>query len=80
MANEIETEQIVQDMSVTFLSHTKVSSYTQLRGSVPLYWSQDLSKMVAKPPITRESGFCCRVHNSASCLGSRDNSVVMTVT
>ncbi|KAK7108164.1 polyphosphoinositide phosphatase-like isoform X2 [Littorina saxatilis] len=52
VANEIETEQIVQDMSVTFLSHTKVSSYTQLRGSVPLYWSQDLSKMVAKPPIT----------------------------
>ncbi|XP_076466433.1 polyphosphoinositide phosphatase-like isoform X2 [Babylonia areolata] len=51
VANEIETEQIVQDMSVTFLSHTKVSSYIQLRGSVPLFWSQDLSKMVAKPPI-----------------------------
>ncbi|KAL8573583.1 hypothetical protein ACOMHN_047853 [Nucella lapillus] len=51
VANEIETEQIVQDTSVTFLAHTKVSSYTQLRGSVPLLWSQDLTKMVAKPPI-----------------------------
>lgn len=52
VANEIETEQIVQDYSVTFLNHTKVSSYVQHRGSVPLFWSQDLSKMVAKPPIT----------------------------
>lgn len=52
MANEIETEQIVQDTSVTFLAHTKVSSYVQLRGSVPLFWSQDLNKMGPKPPIT----------------------------
>ncbi|XP_025098137.1 polyphosphoinositide phosphatase-like isoform X3 [Pomacea canaliculata] len=52
VANEIETEQIVQDTSVTFLAHTKVSSYVQLRGSVPLFWSQDLNKMGPKPPIT----------------------------
>ncbi|KAK7474795.1 hypothetical protein BaRGS_00033976 [Batillaria attramentaria] len=52
VANEIETEQIVQDMSVTFFAHSKVSSYSQLRGSVPLFWSQDLNKMGPKPPIT----------------------------
>ncbi|XP_059153986.1 polyphosphoinositide phosphatase-like [Physella acuta] len=51
VANEIETEQILQDTSVTFLGHGKVSSFVQHRGSVPLFWSQDISKMV-KPPIT----------------------------
>ncbi|KAH9498506.1 phosphatidylinositol-3,5-bisphosphate 5-phosphatase [Bulinus truncatus] len=51
VANEIETEQIVQDTSVTFLGHGKVTSYVQHRGSVPLFWSQDISKMV-KPPIS----------------------------
>ncbi|XP_005103334.1 polyphosphoinositide phosphatase isoform X2 [Aplysia californica] len=52
VANEIETEQIVQDTSVTFLDQGKVSSFVQLRGSVPLFWSQDISKMVPKPPIS----------------------------
>ena len=47
----METEQIVQDMSIVCLSDSKASSYVQLRGSIPLYWSQDHSKMVAKPPI-----------------------------
>uniref|UniRef100_A0A3B3SS35 FIG4 phosphoinositide 5-phosphatase n=1 Tax=Paramormyrops kingsleyae TaxID=1676925 RepID=A0A3B3SS35_9TELE len=27
------------------------SSYVQVRGSVPLYWSQDISTMMPKPPI-----------------------------
>ncbi|WAR06934.1 FIG4-like protein [Mya arenaria] len=52
IANEVETEQIVQDMSVTQLHHGRVSSYVQMRGSIPLYWSQDISKMVPKPAIT----------------------------
>ncbi|XP_052810546.1 polyphosphoinositide phosphatase-like isoform X2 [Mya arenaria] len=52
VANEVETEQIVQDMSVTQLHHGRVSSYVQMRGSIPLYWSQDISKMVPKPAIT----------------------------
>ncbi|RUS76932.1 hypothetical protein EGW08_015305 [Elysia chlorotica] len=52
VANEVETEQIVQDTSVTFLNHGKVSSFVQHRGSVPLFWSQDIAKMVPKPPIS----------------------------
>ena len=26
--------------------------YLQIRGSIPLHWSQDITKYVAKPPIT----------------------------
>ncbi|KAK3098640.1 hypothetical protein FSP39_021482 [Pinctada imbricata] len=52
VANEVETEQIVIDGSITFLDRTRVTSFVQMRGSVPLYWSQDIAKMVPKPPIT----------------------------
>ena len=51
VANEVETEQIVIDSSVTFLEKTKVTSFVQMRGSIPIYWSQDVTKMVPKPPI-----------------------------
>lgn len=51
VANEVETEQIVHDASVTFLKKASVSSFIQLRGSIPLFWSQDISKMVPKPQI-----------------------------
>ncbi|XP_053695063.1 polyphosphoinositide phosphatase [Sabethes cyaneus] len=44
VANEVETEQIVLD-------GTRMCSFTQLRGSVPSHWSQDVSKMVPKPQI-----------------------------
>ncbi|XP_058447732.1 polyphosphoinositide phosphatase [Malaya genurostris] len=45
VANEVETEQIVLD-------GTRMCSFTQLRGSVPSHWSQDVSKMVPKPQIS----------------------------
>ncbi|XP_055375756.1 polyphosphoinositide phosphatase [Condylostylus longicornis] len=45
VANEVETEQIVMD------GH-RLCSFTQMRGSIPSHWSQDVSKMVPKPPIT----------------------------
>ncbi|ETN60807.1 inositol 5-phosphatase [Anopheles darlingi] len=44
VANEVETEQIVLDGN-------RMCSFTQLRGSVPSHWSQDVSKMVPKPQI-----------------------------
>ncbi|XP_058822888.1 polyphosphoinositide phosphatase [Topomyia yanbarensis] len=44
VANEVETEQIVLD-------GTRMCSFSQLRGSVPSHWSQDVSKMVPKPQI-----------------------------
>lgn len=51
VANEVETEQIVHDASVMSFTAGSYSSYTQVRGSVPLYWSQDISTMMPKPPI-----------------------------
>ncbi|XP_066463833.1 polyphosphoinositide phosphatase isoform X3 [Eleutherodactylus coqui] len=52
VANEVETEQIVHDASVMSFCAGSYSSYVQVRGSVPLYWSQDISTMMPKPPIT----------------------------
>lgn len=52
VANEVETEQILCDASVMSFSAGSYSSYVQVRGSVPLYWSQDISTMMPKPPIT----------------------------
>lgn len=52
VANEVETEQIAHDASVSSLSGGHYTAFVQLRGSIPLHWSQDLSKMVPKPPIT----------------------------
>ncbi|XP_011199410.4 polyphosphoinositide phosphatase [Bactrocera dorsalis] len=44
VANEVETEQIVTDGQ-------RMCSFTQMRGSVPSHWSQDVVKMVPKPQI-----------------------------
>uniref|UniRef100_H3AHK9 FIG4 phosphoinositide 5-phosphatase n=1 Tax=Latimeria chalumnae TaxID=7897 RepID=H3AHK9_LATCH len=52
VANEVETEQIVHDASMMSFSAGSYSSYVQVRGSVPLYWSQDISTMMPKPLIT----------------------------
>uniref|UniRef100_A0A3Q2NN34 FIG4 phosphoinositide 5-phosphatase n=1 Tax=Fundulus heteroclitus TaxID=8078 RepID=A0A3Q2NN34_FUNHE len=51
VANEVETEQIVHDASIMSFTAGSYSSYVQVRGSVPLYWSQDISTMMPKPPI-----------------------------
>ncbi|GAB1295054.1 Polyphosphoinositide phosphatase [Apodemus speciosus] len=52
VANEVETEQILCDASVMSFTAGSYSSYVQVRGSVPLFWSQDISTMMPKPPIT----------------------------
>lgn len=54
MANEVETEQIVIDASVSLMDKARLTSFVQLRGSIPLHWSQDVAKMVPKPPIACE--------------------------
>jgi hypothetical protein len=54
VANDVETEQIVWDVSSsTSLETGKFTSFVQRRGSVPLFWSQDPSTrgVVGKPPI-----------------------------
>ncbi|UYV76306.1 FIG4 [Cordylochernes scorpioides] len=53
VANEVETEQILHDSSISSLQNGLFSSFVQMRGSVPFQWSQDVSKMVPKPQITR---------------------------
>ncbi|CUM68480.1 uncharacterized protein PRCAT00006205001 [Priceomyces carsonii] len=58
VANEVETEQIVSDMLVTpfhdpkygFYNNPRYTSFVQHRGSIPLYWTQDLNRL-PKPPI-----------------------------
>lgn len=58
VANEVETEQIVSDMLTTsfhhpkfgFYSNPRYTSFVQHRGSIPLYWTQDLNRL-PKPPI-----------------------------
>lgn len=58
VANEVETEQIVSDMLTTsfhdpkfgFFSNPRYTSFVQHRGSIPLYWTQDLNRL-PKPPI-----------------------------
>lgn len=58
VANEIETEQIVSDMLISsfndpkygFYNNPRFTSFVQHRGSIPLYWTQDLNKL-PKPPI-----------------------------
>ncbi|XP_066375691.1 phosphoinositide phosphatase SAC3-like isoform X1 [Miscanthus floridulus] len=48
VANDVETEQIVyEDM----LGPWKISSVVQNRGSIPLFWSQETSKLILKPDI-----------------------------
>ncbi|XP_042634086.1 polyphosphoinositide phosphatase-like [Cyprinus carpio] len=47
----VETEQIIHDASVISSTSGSFSSCVQVRGSVPLYWSQDISTMMPKPPI-----------------------------
>ena len=54
MANEVETEQILHDASLSSLGKSHFTSFVQLRGSVPALWSQD-PKQVPKPPITSET-------------------------
>ncbi|XP_056620487.1 polyphosphoinositide phosphatase [Triplophysa dalaica] len=51
VANEVETEQIIHDSSITSFTSGRFSSCVQVRGSVPLHWSQDISTMMPKPPI-----------------------------
>lgn len=58
VANEIETEQIVSDMLTSsfhdpkfgMYSNPRYTSFVQHRGSIPLYWTQDMNKL-PKPPI-----------------------------
>ncbi|KAL3720727.1 hypothetical protein ACJRO7_005526 [Eucalyptus globulus] len=49
VANDVETEQIVED--VPGGCPNQISSVIQIRGSIPLFWSQETSKLNLKPDI-----------------------------
>ncbi|XP_052181701.1 phosphoinositide phosphatase SAC2 isoform X2 [Diospyros lotus] len=51
VANDVETEQIVFE-DVPEECHMQISSVVQNRGSIPLFWSQESSRLNIKPDIT----------------------------
>lgn len=53
VANDVETEQIVFE-DVPGENPMQISSIVQNRGSIPLFWSQETSKMNMKPDIVCE--------------------------
>ncbi|GMH00340.1 hypothetical protein Nepgr_002179 [Nepenthes gracilis] len=50
VANDVETEQIVLDEDSGSYKG-KMSSVVQMRGSIPLFWSQEASRLSPKPDI-----------------------------
>ncbi|CAM8909670.1 unnamed protein product [Rhodiola kirilowii] len=50
VANDVETEQIVYE-DVSNGCPVQISSVVQNRGSIPLFWSQETSKLKVKPDI-----------------------------
>ncbi|GLU22510.1 hypothetical protein SLE2022_385810 [Rubroshorea leprosula] len=50
VANDVETEQIVSE-DVPVGSPMQISSVVQIRGSIPLFWSQKTSRLNLKPDI-----------------------------
>jgi phosphatidylinositol 3,5-bisphosphate 5-phosphatase len=44
VANEIETEQLL-------IIQGEISSYLQVRGSVPVFWKQEIQSFIPKPPV-----------------------------
>ncbi|KAL0360043.1 UNVERIFIED_CONTAM: Phosphoinositide phosphatase SAC1 [Sesamum radiatum] len=53
VANDVETEQIVLDEEAGSCKG-KMSSVVQMRGSIPLFWSQEASRFSPKPDIIFE--------------------------
>lgn len=50
VANDVETEQIILDEEAGSCKG-KMSSVVQMRGSIPLFWSQEASRFSPKPDI-----------------------------
>lgn len=48
VANDVELEQIIEDEN---MGPGKFSSYVQHRGSIPVFWTQETSATLPKPPI-----------------------------
>jgi len=51
VGNDVETEQLLCDESTRHLACGHVMSFVQIRGSVPLFWSQEAAAYNPKPPV-----------------------------
>ena len=51
VANDVEHEQIIHDESTSSATGGIFSSYLQVRGSIPTFWTQESSVTMPKPPI-----------------------------
>ncbi len=65
MANDVETEQILHDPQGGDCVDGQFTSYTQLRASIPVFWTQDGNLMVGQPMIV---GMPIHVHPLTSML------------
>ena len=64
VANDVETEQIVFE-DVPEGCPTQISSVVQNRGSIPLFWSQETSRLNLKPGIICMSSFLLNKHTES---------------
>jgi len=51
VANDVEHEQILHDETSSPATFGTFSSFLQVRGSIPTYWTQESSATIPKPPI-----------------------------
>jgi hypothetical protein len=51
VANDVETEQILEEISTSCAEKPVISSYIHIRGSVPIYWYQEQNGIMPKPDI-----------------------------
>ena len=51
VANDVETEQILEEISNQNLNYPNITSFVHIRGSVPLYWYQEQINILPKPEI-----------------------------
>lgn len=51
VANDVETEQILEEISTSCPEKPIISSYVHIRGSVPIYWYQEQNGILPKPDI-----------------------------
>ena len=45
VANDVETEQILEEISTTWSDQPMISSFIHIRGSVPIYWYQEFNSI-----------------------------------
>lgn len=70
VANDVETEQIVFEDVPNGLP-MQISSVVQNRGSIPLFWSQETSRLNIKPDIIRKSGISpCIIYSNYMSLSN----------